>query len=356
MSSVPKTHHPPSYSSSPSRPSPKTQRSRSRGIHPSPHFDEPAAQNTISDSPGGRTLPFRGDAAAGLAEEHEHAIAESSELYEPEQVEGVEEDDAHDGVENSREFYPFFALVHDSTTNTTHHPTVHYVFADDEDADIVTEAALRSLEADDPEQKAHGTDSSQDETLDKQRQQSVTREDRTDEDQEGSAAATFRLRPPQENVKEHYLVVDIEPVSAPDAQPIRSPPSNRTASTPAAGEAVGGYTIRSSRSLSAQWQLLNCSLSQAPTFDNGAAPTITTASKVSPGGAATTSHTTPSSENLMLRVEGLGVGDPATTTTTAGKGGAGVAEPEEKESLEEKLSRLEKGLGEIRRVIELSNT
>src|SRR5699024_8371064 len=41
---------------------------------------------------------------------------------------------------------PFFTLIEDANTGEYHHPTVHYIFSDD-DTDILTEAAVRSLEA-----------------------------------------------------------------------------------------------------------------------------------------------------------------------------------------------------------------
>src|SRR5690242_4545073 len=49
------------------------------------------------------------------------------------------------GLLQQHNFQPFFTLIEDSTTREHFHPTVHYIFADD-DADIITEAALRSIE------------------------------------------------------------------------------------------------------------------------------------------------------------------------------------------------------------------
>jgi hypothetical protein len=43
------------------------------------------------------------------------------------------------------DFKPFFTFIEDPETGEYHHPSVHYVFSDD-DQDIVTEAALRALE------------------------------------------------------------------------------------------------------------------------------------------------------------------------------------------------------------------
>ena len=44
------------------------------------------------------------------------------------------------------DFTPFFTLISDSRSRTHHHPTVHYIFNDD-DPEILTNAALTSLEA-----------------------------------------------------------------------------------------------------------------------------------------------------------------------------------------------------------------
>lgn len=50
------------------------------------------------------------------------------------------------------DFNPFFTVVEDDS-GEHHHPTVHYVFADDEDTDILTNAALQTLnDAEQPRQ------------------------------------------------------------------------------------------------------------------------------------------------------------------------------------------------------------
>ncbi|PWY77038.1 hypothetical protein BO70DRAFT_70977 [Aspergillus heteromorphus CBS 117.55] len=43
-------------------------------------------------------------------------------------------------------FQPFFTLIEDAHSSEYHHPTIHYIFSDD-DTDIITEAALRTLES-----------------------------------------------------------------------------------------------------------------------------------------------------------------------------------------------------------------
>lgn len=49
-----------------------------------------------------------------------------------------------------QDFKPFFTLIEDADTGDVHHPTVHYVFSDD-DPDLLTSAALNGLEYDEQE-------------------------------------------------------------------------------------------------------------------------------------------------------------------------------------------------------------
>jgi len=44
------------------------------------------------------------------------------------------------------DFKPFFALIEDPVTGEHHHPTVHYVFSDDEDQSVLTSAALAAID------------------------------------------------------------------------------------------------------------------------------------------------------------------------------------------------------------------
>lgn len=47
------------------------------------------------------------------------------------------------------DFKPFFALVEDPITGEYHHPKVHYVFSDDEDQGVLTNAALEAIDKED---------------------------------------------------------------------------------------------------------------------------------------------------------------------------------------------------------------
>lgn len=170
---------------------------------------------------------------------------------------------------------------------------MHYIFADD-DTDIVTEAACRSLVQDDPLMTATVAGPSghqQDQELDLEPEPS-------------------RLPAPTPGVREHYLLLDVQPVS-----------SAESTST--------SYEVAGAHSLSAEWQVTNTSISSAPTID-----------AVDEGAEG--------AEGLMLRIEGRGVVPPDDEEAGNGKGRSS----REKESLEEMVRRFETGLADIKRAIE----
>lgn len=58
-------------------------------------------------------------------------------------------------------FKPFFTLVEDADTGEHHHPTVHYLFCDDEDQDLLTSAAIDAIQANEAasgRESAHDTE------------------------------------------------------------------------------------------------------------------------------------------------------------------------------------------------------
>lgn len=179
-----------------------------------------------------------------------------------------------DGTEAPR-FQPFFTLIEDARTAEYHHPTVHYIFSDD-DTDIVTEAALRSLEA---QQVAH----------------SGVKKDHTqrqDDLDEGGQSAL--LPPPIPGVRENYLVLDVEPITT--TNPPTEPPKTSEGTVEGGGGGGGGvgtnvlsispaqqpthppsgaassaqrFRITSAKSFSPTWQVLGTELVPAPTSENG---------------------------------------------------------------------------------------
>jgi hypothetical protein len=217
-------------SSSPSKSLPKSHQRPSRSLLPSPHFEEPYLHRSAAN---------------------EQAIEASAFAEEPD-----------------IEFQPFFNLIENPATSEHHHPTVHYIFADD-DAEIITEAACRALAQDDT-----------------QHVQSKQEED-------------SKLPARVDGVREHYVLLDVQP-----------------------GEAGSGYEVRGAHSLSSEWQVLNASISNAPTIDGNALE---------------------SGEGLMLKIEGTS----AVTQTESHE----ASRRKEKETLQQMVERFEKGLVEIRKMV-----
>lgn len=114
-------------------------------------------------------------------------------------------------------FNPFFTVIEDATTGEHCHPSVLYIFSDD-DQEILAAASMREL----------GFDDSQ---------------DYSQEEREGhveSVTLTSPLPSLRPNVKERYVVVDIGP---------------------------DGQTITESQSLSREWQITETMVRPAPTWD-----------------------------------------------------------------------------------------
>ena len=109
---------------------------------------------------------------------------------------------------------PFFTLISDSTTSTTHHPTVHYIFSDD-DSSLITDAALHIHDELFPPHEL--------------------RSPRTPR----ASTATTRRR---EKDKDRFILLTLTP----DAQ-----------------------GIESAHSMTPDWQVLNASIGTAPTLDDG---------------------------------------------------------------------------------------
>ena len=163
---------------------------------------------------------------------------------------------------------PFFALVENSSTSEHHHPTVHYIFADD-DAELISEAACRALAQDDPQHVV------------------------SQEEEENKLPASI------DGVHEHYILLDVQPC-----------------------EADSGYEVTGAHSLSSEWQVTKASISSAPTIDGTGAD---------------------SGEGLMLKIEGISaMPKPQMDEATRGK----------KENLQQMVARFEKGLAQIRKMLD----
>ncbi|KAL4955076.1 anaphase-promoting complex subunit 11 RING-H2 finger-domain-containing protein [Aspergillus filifer] len=183
---------------------------------------------------------------------------------------------------------PFFTLIEDAHTGEYYHPTVHYIFSDD-DTDIVAEAALRSLETDQdnaPNTAAKGRSI---------RPPSSQTAGEGYDDEEGRPRKESLLPDPIPGVKDNYIILDIDHIPSQNANSQRS--DNTTGPTVSSdprghgqGQAPGqtnppdpttatqqnqdtqpppqAFSVTSSHSLSPSWQVLNTQLLPAPTFEN----------------------------------------------------------------------------------------
>ncbi|CAI7596887.1 unnamed protein product [Penicillium glandicola] len=196
-------------------------------------------------------------------------------------------DETQDHLEEGQEqppshsaFQPFFTLIEDAHTSDYHHPTVHYIFSDD-DTDIVTEAALRSLAA----QQEALSDSKKDQIA---QTQASNLQDETKDPSDSDPAKTTLLPPPVPGVRENYVILDVEPSpDIPEAaqtspiteqlvpgkggggiRSISSSPANASALPQDQGQPHPQYRVTTAQSFSSTWQVLNTEVVPAPTFEN----------------------------------------------------------------------------------------
>jgi hypothetical protein len=233
-------------------------------------------------------------------------------------------------------FKPFFTLIEDANSaDHHHHPTVHYIFSDD-DTELITEASLRVLETgpvSPPQNPPHAENGdSQD----------------ADASQRSSSLDRPSLLPPRvPGVKERFILLDVEPTptlggngpsSAPDALAGTSAGTGTTMMSTSPGQkqpsAQGtgtsfGYRIVSAHSLTSDWQVLDASFSPAPTFDTP---------------QQQEQNTNDQGNALMLRIQGT-AGFPR--DLPGGKDGDAA-----EQTLEEMMEQFERRMGELRRVIE----
>ncbi|KIW72462.1 hypothetical protein PV04_00653 [Phialophora macrospora] len=270
-----------------------------RSLLPSPHFeDDPIVASHQQYSK-------RASLTLHDPEYSEHAVTESEHCSH-----GLGSAHPQTAAESIPSFQPFFTLIEDSVTSEHYHPTVHYIFADD-DTDMITEAALRSLEILDPSQRvgSHGQFQSQGHNA----------------GHEDSSLTTSRLPPPIAGMREHYIVLDVHPQ-------VRPPSAVQQEDNPGTATSALTYEVSSAHSLSAEWQVLRTSISTAPTIGDNASS---------------------EDEGLMLRIEGRGNTPGNTVGSDKGKGKDTDAEREkERETLEEMIERFQRRLEDVRMVIE----
>jgi hypothetical protein len=209
-------------------------------------------------------------------------------------------------------FSPFFTLINDASKEgageTIHPRKIHYIFSDDDTSELLTSSLIHSL---------HPTNSP---SASQSQSQSVSasRDLSSSKTSSSSSAGIKNRRPTKEKAKagmkereERVVVVDIN---------------------------EDGTGVKSVSSLSSTWQVLNASISNAPTFDS------------------TSSSDDPASQNmqergLMLRIQGVGVqslvsGD---VVEEGKKDGSAVLGEEEMSIL---LDGFDRKMGVLRKIIE----
>ncbi|KAL4734828.1 hypothetical protein BDV11DRAFT_197428 [Aspergillus similis] len=178
---------------------------------------------------------------------------------------------------------PFFTLIEDTHTSEYYHPTVHYIFSDD-DTDIVTEAALRSLESDHvalPNLSTKGKS----EAVHRHLPGVGEHESESPYEDENQTRKESLLPDPIPGVRDNYIIIDIDHVPprygneypagmSPGTHPqgqqqgptpdIANSPITQKEQLPPQGQ----FRVTSAHSLSPSWQILNTQLLPAPTFEN----------------------------------------------------------------------------------------
>lgn len=301
--SVPRNVPVPSHSSpSPSRSSLRrtsgSHNPSARSLLPSPHLDDIPTDN------GSRKSPPPDDSLRVSRSRHDAPGTALLQQQQPPPQHLVQ---------------PFFALIEDSTSHEHFHPTVHYIFADD-DADIITEAALRSLQQTQPpdlEESAAGRSHAAAGAA------AAVPSSTEEQEQEEAGPANRSLPRAKEGVKEHYIVLDIEPGTAAGSMPAPTASSVEGAAVAGSGsnnntQNPSGFEVVNAYSMSADWQVLRTGISKAPRMAEGE----------------------DEEEGLMLRIEGRSGTPPECKV--------------EGETMEEMIERFERGLEEVRLVMEAS--
>ncbi|CRL27443.1 unnamed protein product [Penicillium camemberti] len=246
------------------------------------HKEIPSQPGTASSRPSDRH-------PRGQLPEGRPSTDETHQL--PGTIESPSQDAALDGPEDHHEegqeqpfshpaFQPFFTLIEDAHTSDYHHPTVHYIFSDD-DTDIVTEAALRSLAA----QQEALSDSKKDQIA---QTQESNLQDEIKDPSDPNLAKTTLLPPPIPGVRDNYVILDVEPSpSVPGAaqispiteqlapgkdgggtRSISTSPANASPLPQDQGQLHTQYRVTAAQSFSSTWQVLNTEVVPAPTFEN----------------------------------------------------------------------------------------
>lgn len=259
------------------------------------------------------------------------------------------------------QFQPFFTLVEDANTGESHHPTVHYIFSDD-DTDILTEAAVRSLEQE--QQEIDNQAGAATRRAGKKDQRQEHRRDTRDKPREEDSYHEENdsiLPPPIPGVRDNYLILDVEPTvldplqqQKQDADPNHpgaagggaksvssSPATQPTSLAPPQQQQQQQqqpsprFTVTTAHSLTPAWQVLNTELVPAPTFENNASSNDQQ-DQIQPQ---------PLNGGLMLKIHGT-PGHPPNILTKDKDNERG------NQRLEDMMDQFAKRMSELQRVIE----
>jgi hypothetical protein len=173
---------------------------RELGLLPSPELDVQASGRSLSRTGSPKTVGF------------------DESVVQDQALEDVEESVEHEQEIPELEFHPFFTLISDGVTAEHYHPTVHYVFSDDEEGEeLVSEGVVRAL-------SGIGVDEEGNVVKQKQKQ--------------------------GDKQREHVLILDVDVKNA-------VPRESR------------GFEVVQAQSLSAEWQVSNVEITSAPTMSQG---------------------------------------------------------------------------------------
>ncbi|KAH8429067.1 uncharacterized protein LDX57_006737 [Aspergillus melleus] len=259
-------------------------------------------------------------------------------------------------------FQPFFTLIEDANTSEYYHPTVHYIFSDD-DTDIVTEAALRSLE-NDQDVLSQGAKGKSKPVRTRDGAGGTAGEEVYDEEDDEFAIARKDplLPPPIPGVRDNYIILDLETASDETAHPVNreittgassslasqtqththptgvqsqqqqqhpnttNPQTQAQTQPPDHKAPQPQITVSSAHSLTPSWQVLNTQIIPAPTFEKN-------------------TSNEPVNGGLMLKIQGT-AGLPITQL------GKDRDKERSSQRLEEMMDQFSKRLRELRQVIE----
>lgn len=168
-------------------------------------------------------------------------------------------------------FSPFFTLVHDSTTQSTHHPSrIHYLFSDDDASEVLTASLLKSLQQNNSSTPSPSAS----------REELEQSEDRIQSVTSSSSSATFKSPSKPRNTRKSSG-------KKPEKEKERE---ERVVIVDVNENEDGTLGVAGVSSLSESWQVLSANIDNAPTWD----------------GADTESSQPDPTSGLMLRIEGIG--------------------------------------------------